>query len=270
MSEPFFSIVTLSYNQSAFLPQCIESILAQDFLDFEYIIKDPGSSDGSLDIIQSYGDKISLVLFNSDKGPANGLNQAFSHARGKYYLFVNSDDFLCHNALSDFHDWIKRDKMKCAVYSGAAHIVDAEGNQLRNAYSDKMSLRRLSYGQCILMQPSTAISSAAFKEVGGFNDDNKSNWDGELFVDIAMKGHLFATSSHIFSSYRLHDAGITGSGSMFKQHQQYQARIYAKINSKPYYMRSPLLNMAYWLERRILNPRDTLERLLKGPVYRLR
>jgi glycosyltransferase involved in cell wall biosynthesis len=270
MCAPFFTIVTLSYNQKSFLPECIESILSQDFVDFEYIIKDPGSSDGSREIIQAYGDKISLVLFNSDNGPADGLNQSFSHARGRYFLFVNADDCLCPDALSNMHAWIQRDKMKHAVYSGAARIVDAEGHLLRNAYSDQMNLRRLSYGQCILMQPSTVFSAAAFKGVGGFNVENKTNWDGELFVDMALKGYLFTMSSHIYSSYRLHAKSITGSGSMFKQHQQYQARIYAKINSSPYHMRSPLLNMAFWLERRLLNPRDTFERVLKGPVYRIK
>lgn len=266
--KPFFSIVTVSYNQSTYLRQCIESVLSQDFRDFEYIIQDPGSTDDSRQIIASYGKGIDLVLFAPDNGPADGLNQAFSRANGRYYMFINSDDLLNPYALSRIHAWIQRDKMSHAVYSGGSYIINSAGKRLRRAYSDCASLRRMAYGQSILMQPSSAISAPSFHSVGGFNSNNKSNWDGELFIDLALKRYSFANSRQIFSSYRLHSKSITGSGCLHKQHLQYQSRMYTKITGRPYATQSVVLKALYWAERKVLNPCDTFERLVHGPVYR--
>jgi glycosyltransferase involved in cell wall biosynthesis len=79
---PKISIVTISYNQAGFIAECIESVLAQDYHNFEYIIVDPGSTDGSREIIARYSDRISLIVLDPDNGPADGLNKGFSLAFG--------------------------------------------------------------------------------------------------------------------------------------------------------------------------------------------
>ena len=93
------SVVTISYNQKKYLHQCIDSILGQTDCDLEYIVVDPGSTDGSRELIESYGDRI-IKLFAPDKGPADGLNQGVKLATGDVYGFINSDDYLLPDALS--------------------------------------------------------------------------------------------------------------------------------------------------------------------------
>ena len=93
------SIVTISFNQAKYLQQCIDSILGQTHCDLEYIVVDPGSTDGSRALIESYGNKI-IKVFAPDKGPADGLNQGFKHATGQIYGFINSDDYLLPGALT--------------------------------------------------------------------------------------------------------------------------------------------------------------------------
>ena len=71
------SVVTISFNQAKFLRECIDSVLNQDYHEIEYIVVDPGSTDGSKKIIDSYGDKI-IKYYEKDYGPADGLNKGFS------------------------------------------------------------------------------------------------------------------------------------------------------------------------------------------------
>ena len=77
------TIVTLSFNQRPYLEQCLASVLSQDFGDLEYIIVDPGSTDGSRELLEEYSKRIARLILEEDKGPADGLNKAFSHATGE-------------------------------------------------------------------------------------------------------------------------------------------------------------------------------------------
>src|SRR5215212_920496 len=95
-----FSIVTISFNQVRFLEQAIYSVLEQDHPSVEYIVVDPGSTDGSREIIERYRDRIDKVVFEPDKGPADGLNKGFAHASGDVFGFPNSDDILEPGTLS--------------------------------------------------------------------------------------------------------------------------------------------------------------------------
>lgn len=266
MGSPFFSIATISFNQAPFLGPAIESVLGQDFHDYEYIVQDPGSTDGSREIISSYSSRIS-ASFEPDQGPADGLNKAFSRAKGKYFLFLNSDDMLMPDSLAKLYKWINSDDHRHHVYSGACSVIDTRGRHLRYAYSDAMNLMMAAYGQCILIQPSSAISSVAFRAVDGFNVLNLSNWDGELFIDIALKGFGFTRSSQVLSSYRIHSNSITGSGSLVRQHAEYRLRMFSKITSNDSSEVSSMRKKYYWLKRKLMNPLDTKERLFNGPIF---
>ena len=71
------SIVTLSFNQRGYLQEAMDSVLSQGYNDLEYIVVDPGSTDGSREVIKSYGDRIAHTLFEPDRGAADGLNFGF-------------------------------------------------------------------------------------------------------------------------------------------------------------------------------------------------
>ena len=191
--NPFFSIVSISFNQDEYISKCIESVLGQTFQDFEYIIQDPGSTDNSREIISKYkNDPRIKIFFERDYSPSDGLNRGFSKAKGLYFLFINSDDELCSNGLEIMYREIIS-YPNYDVYSGAANIIDSKGKFLRSTYSDQMDLRRATYGQCILVQPSTVFKSSIFRKVGGFNEDNLISWDGELFIDFAAASAQFKT-----------------------------------------------------------------------------
>ncbi|MBK8907410.1 MAG: glycosyltransferase [Rhodospirillales bacterium] len=84
MTAPFLSIVTISFNQAQYARQAVESVLSQQGDDVEYIVVDPGSTDGSREILAGYGHAIDHFVFEPDNGPADGLNKGFGRATGRW------------------------------------------------------------------------------------------------------------------------------------------------------------------------------------------
>lgn len=91
------SIITINYNNKVGLEKTIESVINQTYNDFEYIVIDGNSSDGSQDIINEYNDKISYSISEPDTGIYNAMNKGIKIASGEFLLFLNSGDCLFDN-----------------------------------------------------------------------------------------------------------------------------------------------------------------------------
>ena len=87
-----YSIITINYNNKEGLEHTIKSVINQTFKDFEYIIIDGGSTDGSVDIIKQYADNINYWVSEKDKGVYNAMNKGVAQAKGDYLVFMNSGD----------------------------------------------------------------------------------------------------------------------------------------------------------------------------------
>lgn len=99
MEYPKISLVTVSLNSKQYIEACILSVLEQNYPSLEYIVVDGGSTDGTLDIIQKYSDRISVIISEPDSGPADAINKGFSHATGEIMGWLNSDDLLHRKSL---------------------------------------------------------------------------------------------------------------------------------------------------------------------------
>jgi len=97
---PRISVITPSLNQAPYLEQTLRSVLGQDYPDLEYIVIDGGSEDGSLELIESFGDKLSYWISEPDRGQSHAINKGFAKATGDIYCWINADDYLLPGALN--------------------------------------------------------------------------------------------------------------------------------------------------------------------------
>jgi len=204
------SIVTISLNQAEFLERAIRSVIEQDYEDIEYIVVDAGSTDGSREIIDRYRDRIAHVIEEPDKGPPDGLNKGFALASGEICGYLNADDEFLPGALRQAASAFSRDP-GLDVINGHGYIVDRENRVVRRFRSSRFDRFRHAYGAAVVIQQSTFFRRNAFVDVGGFNIENRTCWDGELMLDMAMKGKRFGLVNAYWSLFRIYDDSISGS-----------------------------------------------------------
>ncbi len=122
-SVTWVSIVTISFNPAEFVERTILSVLAQDYPDIEYIVVDPGSTDGSREIIERYRPRISKIILRPDHGAADGLNGGFAEATGEIFGFLNSDDMLLPGAVSSAVAFLEKHKEIDVVSGHSSNLV---------------------------------------------------------------------------------------------------------------------------------------------------
>jgi glycosyltransferase involved in cell wall biosynthesis len=143
VTRPLVSIVTPSLNQRPFVERTLESILSQrgDF-ELELLVQDGGSTDGTLEVLERYGNSISLVV-ERDAGQADAVNRGLSRARGDILGWVNSDDVLRPGAVQSVVEAFRANPSAPWLH-GRCDIVDGEDRIIRRpvaAYKDYRSRR---------------------------------------------------------------------------------------------------------------------------------
>lgn len=260
-----FSIVTISFNQARFLEEAIRSVIEQDYPEVEYIVVDPGSTDGSREIIERYRDRIDKVIFESDAGPADGLNKGFAQATGAIFGFLNSDDYLLPGALRTAASAFAAAPHK-DVLSGHAMIVDADGREMNQFYSRRFSPTRYVYGAATLAQQSTFFRSAAFRKAGGFNMQNRIAWDGELWIDLAFSGASFGRIPTFLSAFRIYGESITGGAAYKDAALRYGEDIFFRVKGRTKQKRDSFFRYFYKGVEYVTHPCVAKSRLFRGPV----
>lgn len=136
------SIITINRNNSAGLRKTIESVVSQTFTDYEYIVIDGASSDGSVDIIKEYADKITYWVSEPDKGIYNAMNKGIDLAKGEYIQFLNSGDwFYSKNVLQRVFELESSED----ILYGDIILYNGMDNMIRFNYPDLLSVFYLTH-----------------------------------------------------------------------------------------------------------------------------
>ena len=127
--SPKISIVTPSFNQVDYIEHTILSVLNQGYPNMEYIIIDGGSTDGSLDIIKKYADKLAYWVSEPDAGMYDAINKGFSKSTGEIFAWINSDDVYFDDAINIAADIFTK-LPKIDWITGRCGYIDKRGNMI--------------------------------------------------------------------------------------------------------------------------------------------
>jgi len=204
MILPRISIVTTSFNQALFLEETIQSVLSQGYPDLEYIVMDGGSTDGSVDIIRKYADRIAHWKSAKDEGQADAIRSGFARATGGILGWLNSDDTLARGTLSKVGEYFAAHPDIDLVY-GDLNLVDAEGKRLYTA-RPLLRLEILVYENAFVPQQGMFWRRSLYERVGGLDPSLSFAMDFDLVVRFLLAGARVRKLPAILANYRWHPA----------------------------------------------------------------
>lgn len=182
------SIITINYNNRLGLQKTIDSIICQTWRDFEWIVIDGGSTDGSKELIEEYQDHFAYWCSEPDKGVYNAMNKGIAKACGKYLNFMNSGDcFFDKSSLQAFNVCYNP---SIDVYYGDADFYDDEGNIfLKMRLPNRISARFYMSGRNISHQSSFIKASLLKRHL--YDESYKLAADGDFFFWLLLRRYKF-------------------------------------------------------------------------------
>jgi glycosyltransferase involved in cell wall biosynthesis len=186
--NPLVSIVTPSYNQADYLEQTIQSVLAQDYPRIEYLVVDGASSDGSVEIIRRYGDRLAWWVSEPDRGQAEAINKGMQRANGEIIAWLNSDDLYLPGAVSRAVAALQADPGLGLVY-GDALTIDAQGRPLHPLVFGEWGLAELIRFR-IICQPAVFMRRSILEQAGYLDPAYHMMLDHHLWVRIAQRAQI--------------------------------------------------------------------------------
>ncbi|MFA6963139.1 MAG: glycosyltransferase [Patescibacteria group bacterium] len=214
--SPLVSIIIPVYNGAKNLRQTIDSVLGQTFKDFELILVDDCSTDNSVEIIKSYGDKLRLIEHDKNAGaPAGTKNTGIKNSRGKYIAFSDHDDLWLSTKLAKQVDSLEKNSDAVANFANGFIFDDvkkidlaARWPEIESVPSQKSILKALIKQNFILTTTGAVVRASVLKKLGGFDEKMKLADDYELWLRLAREGQLTFISEPLFR-WRFHRTSLS-------------------------------------------------------------
>ncbi len=202
MKVKTISVITPSFNQAPFLPECLATVASQTYKPLEHIVLDPGSTDGSREIAKK-ADGVTLIA-EPDEGQSDAICKGFSMASGDVLAWLNSDDRYPNNSVFELViDRFNQPDQPDVVY-GKSQFMDEQSNFIKKAFvnSDAPNLLKTLHYQVGIIQPSVFIHRRVFEKIGGPSDIYNYTMDYEYWVRIAKNNFKWAYVDSLLSEHR--------------------------------------------------------------------
>jgi glycosyltransferase involved in cell wall biosynthesis len=268
---PKISIVTPSYNQAQFLEETIQSVLSQNYPNLEYIIVDGGSTDGSVEIIKKYAERLFYWVSEPDQGQYNAINRGFSRATGEVLAYLNSDDKYMSWTFAVVADifrslpevkWLSALSQVIWDERGlAVECVNMSGFSKRNFYHGELLPKNQWFTRGVIQQESTFWRRSLWEQCGSYMDESLTfAADFELWARFFQHENLFGVAAPL-GGFRKHKAQKTAYA--MKQYFEESISVLARYGGHPQSKRWALIGGYF---QRLL-PRRLYDRLNLAPDY---
>ena len=214
MRQPFFSIITVCFNSEKTIERTLKSVLAQSYMDYEYIIVDGASKDYTIDIIKQYEhlfDGRMIWSSEPDKGIYDAFNKGCKKAKGEYLWIVNSDDYLEQDSLITVWDVIKKSESsfsKRPIISGSMNFRYKDGSI---AYTKQLlkdeALYRVSIEDIGINHPATLVPKEVYERIGYYDDKYAIMADMDWFTRAYRVGECFLWIPDVLTN--MTDGGVS-------------------------------------------------------------
>ena len=191
------SIITVCLNSEKTIERTIKSVINQTYPNIEYIIIDGKSTDGTLDIINKYNDKISILASERDKGIYDAMNKGLKLATGELIGIINSDDWYEPDAVENIVNTFLEDRTAQLFY-GNMNVYDKD-KFIRTRY--RSPLKEL-HTSTAIPHPTVFIKSEVYKRYM-FNTKYKIGADHDLMLKLYSKKYEFRYVNKIIANYRI-------------------------------------------------------------------
>ncbi len=208
MDQPLISIITPSFNRAALIADAVESVLAQGYPNFEHIIVDGASTDGTLDVLKKYPHL--RIVSEPDRGMYDALNKGLALAHGDVIAWLNTDDLYPPGTFAVVAEVFAAHPDACAVSGAAETFVDsAEGPRV---IKTEQAIADADYWQRIVNAPvpnGWFFRKSLFEKTGNFDPSYRFVADREFLIRVALAGIRPAPVERVLYRYRLHEGSAT-------------------------------------------------------------
>jgi glycosyltransferase involved in cell wall biosynthesis len=204
---PKISIVTPSYNQGDFIEETIRSVLLQGYPNIEYFIIDGGSTDKTIEIIKKYEPWITSWVSERDNGQSSAINKGWRRASGDICSYLNSDDTILKNTLSQIGNFFHKNSTIDMVY-GNCYFIN-EKSQILRTFEGKSYKRSMIFNwELNIGQPSVFFRRKIFHTIGYLNEQYRYVMDFDFWIRTSIS-HTLEYIPCFLGTMRLHPEAKT-------------------------------------------------------------
>jgi glycosyltransferase involved in cell wall biosynthesis len=211
---PAFSIITINLNNRDGLQKTIDSVLSQTCTDFEFLIVDGGSTDGSRELVEKYADRFTYFVCEKDEGVYHAMNKGIRKATGEYLMFLNSGDFLLErDVLSQMADLIRTQPAE--IYYG--NILIEEGENIRYSKKHEKPLTLDYLEKETINHQASFIFRALFAELGMYDLRFSMAADYAFYLKAFLNGKDFKYIDLNIANYQVDGMSMVNWGEYTRQ-----------------------------------------------------
>jgi len=227
---PRISIITPSFNQAEFLERTLRSVLDQEYPNLEYIVIDGGSTDGSVDIIRRYADRLAFWVSEADSGQTSAINKGLQRATGEWVAWQNSDDIYYQGVFHDLAASASKHP-KAGLIIGDMMLINEHDHSLRDICYVTPSYKALLAEGMVLTNQAAFWRRSLHEKIGLLNEDFHYAFDYEWFLRLTQQAKGVHVD-RIWGGYRLH--GKTKTNLLAPRFEEETRRILAGRTMSPW------------------------------------